>query len=225
MEGRFPHGVRLVLTNCTDPSRTQEFNRWYDQVHLPDILGAGVATHGLRYQNVDSQPGEAAYLAIYEIEREDLDTVDRAFAHVAQRLTQQGRMHAALEIARRAVWQRIGSEFSTQKTSEVKPAGIWLIESTCVDAKRESEFNNWYNATHIPDLLKTGLFTTGYRFASLKTDPVTSYLAIYETAVDPVAAVEEFVRAHRPRLRAAGRLSDLIRVTWRGTFRRHFPNV
>ncbi len=41
MEGRFPHGVRLVLTNCIDPSREGEFNRWYDQVHLPDILGAG----------------------------------------------------------------------------------------------------------------------------------------------------------------------------------------
>ncbi len=220
MEGRFPHGVRLVLTNCTDPSREGEFNRWYDRVHLPDILGAGVATEGLRYQNADSQPGEAAYLAIYEIEREDLDSADQEFASVAQRLTRQGRMHPTLEIVRRAMWRRTGPEFSTGSTGEAQVRGIWLIQSINTDPTQEDAFNRWYDATHIPDLLKTGLFTTGYRFASLKTDPATSYLAIYESTIDPVAAVEEFVRAHRPRLRAAGRLSELIRVTWRGTFRR-----
>ncbi len=73
MEGRFPGGVRLVLSNCTDPAREQEFNRWYEHTHIPDILKAGVATAGLRYENADLQPGEAKYLAIYEIARDDLD--------------------------------------------------------------------------------------------------------------------------------------------------------
>ena len=25
-------------TNCTDPAREKEFNHWYDNVHLPDVL-------------------------------------------------------------------------------------------------------------------------------------------------------------------------------------------
>jgi len=46
------------------------------------------------------------------------------------------------------------------------------------------------------------------------------YLAIYETDVDPLDAVNEFSRSHRPQLKAAGRLSEIIDITWRGIYRR-----
>ncbi len=223
MEGRFPPGVRLVFTNCTVPSRESEFNHWYDHVHLPDMLGSGVARHGVRYQNADAQPRQAKYLAIYEIERDDLDGVDQEFSRVAQRLTQQGRMDPALEIVSRAMWRRIGPEFTTGTTGEAKVAGIWMIQSNCADPTREKHFNSWYDQTHIPDLLRTGLFQTAYRFEAPSPRPAGKYLAIYETVTDPVQAVEGFARAHRPRLREAGRLTELIEVTWRGVFRQLPP--
>ncbi|MDP3704032.1 MAG: hypothetical protein Q8R78_06550 [Candidatus Omnitrophota bacterium] len=43
-------------------------------------------------------------------------------------------------------------------------------------------------------------------------------LALYETDGDPLEAVSTFSRDHRPRLKAAGRLSDIIDVTYRGSF-------
>ncbi len=223
MEGRFPHGVRLVLTNCMEPSREREFNRWYDQVHVTDLLEAGVASHGLRYQNAEPQLGEAKYLAIYEVDREDLDRVDEEFARIADRLAERGRMHPALEIVNRGMWRRIGREFTTGKPAETRVAGIWILQSNCTDTAREAQFNTWYDATHIPDLLATGLFLAAYRFAAIGHRPSGSYLAIYETASDPTTAVKEFVRIHRPRLRKAGRLSDMIDVTWRGTFQQLAP--
>ncbi len=210
--------MRLVLTNCTEPSREREFNRWYDQVHVPDLLEAGVARHGLRYQNAEPQLGEAKYLAIYEIDREDLDRVDQEFARIAARLAERGRMHPTLEIVNREMWRRIGREFTTGRPAEKRVAGIWILQSNCTDTVRESQFNTWYDVTHIPDLLATGLFLAAYRFAATDHRPSGSYLAIYETAIDPTTAVKEFVRIHRPRLREAGRLSDMINVTWRGTF-------
>ena len=37
MEGRYPQGLLLALTNCTDPSKEEEFNAWYNHMHVPDV--------------------------------------------------------------------------------------------------------------------------------------------------------------------------------------------
>ncbi len=35
MEGRYPQGLLLALTNCTDPSKEEEFHAWYNHSLLP----------------------------------------------------------------------------------------------------------------------------------------------------------------------------------------------
>ena len=32
-----PTATYLVFTNCTDPARDEEFNRWYTHTHVPDL--------------------------------------------------------------------------------------------------------------------------------------------------------------------------------------------
>ena len=39
MEGRYPRGILLAITNCNDPSKEEEFNYWYNHIHLPDFDG------------------------------------------------------------------------------------------------------------------------------------------------------------------------------------------
>ena len=59
------------------------------------------------------------------------------------------------------------------------------------------------------------------------------YLAIYETDGDPLDAVTEFSRRHRPRLKAAGRLSEIIdmnrewvvRQAWLQSRHKHSPFI
>ena len=58
-------GILLVLSNCTDPSREEEFNRWYEDIHFPDILNVGQFHTAYRYENVNPE-SSAKYLAIYE---------------------------------------------------------------------------------------------------------------------------------------------------------------
>jgi hypothetical protein len=136
----------------------------------------------------------------------------------------------------------IGPRDPTKGTTPATVAGIFVIESRCTDARLEREFNAWYDDDHIPDLLDTGLFAAAYRFASVAAGAMIGaaapeedgpgsaelsdgarYLAILETADEPLEAVREYSRAHRPRLKAAGRLSDIIDVTWRGVYRRLPP--
>jgi hypothetical protein len=240
MEGRYPHAIRLIRTNCTDPRLEFGFNDWYDRVHVPEVLASGMVSHVIRYRNADPDDAGPGYLAIHELAWTDLEEVARAVTRTRRRLTEQAGFPPGIEIVRVESWKRIGPESVTPRAGRATAAGILLIESRCTDPRREREFNAWYDEVHVPDLLNTGLFSAVYRFESVATGTIVgsgaperddapradtarggpaTYLAVYEMDGDPMAAVAESARIHRPRLKAAGRLSELIDVTWRGVYR------
>ena len=66
----------LALTNPV-AGKEDEFNAWYDQHHVPDVINVPGFVSGQRFKIADSQfGGEASkafkYLAVYEIETEDI---------------------------------------------------------------------------------------------------------------------------------------------------------
>lgn len=227
----------MIRSDCADPAQDASFNEWYDRAHTPDVLSSGMVERVVRYRT--AEPGRGpGYLAIHELAWTDLDEVARQVARMRRRLTDEGGFHPALRILRAESWRRIGRAFTTPGTGRTPVRGIFVIEARCADAARDSDLNAWYDDLHVPDLLATGLFVSAYRFAAVGTgaiagpavpgeadavagslDPRPSYLAVYETGTDPLAAVEAFAREHRPRLKVAGRLIDYIEVTWRGIYR------
>ena len=46
----------LVATRCTDPAREAEFNSWYDQFHLPDMLAVPHVVAAQRYTLAAAPP-------------------------------------------------------------------------------------------------------------------------------------------------------------------------
>jgi hypothetical protein len=66
---RASKGVMVVLVDNLDPARDAEFNRWYDEVHVPDILSARSFHRASRYRAQDAT-APAAYLAVYETDWE-----------------------------------------------------------------------------------------------------------------------------------------------------------
>jgi hypothetical protein len=73
----------LVHSNC-DPAREAEFNEWYENVHLPDLLGVEGIVAAQRFKLTgpgpqtltrSGEPAVAQYLAIYELDTEDTDAV------------------------------------------------------------------------------------------------------------------------------------------------------
>jgi hypothetical protein len=46
-------GILLVLSNCKDPAREAAFNRWYEDIHVADILETGAFHTAYRYESVD----------------------------------------------------------------------------------------------------------------------------------------------------------------------------
>lgn len=62
----------MVGTNCKDETRDSEFNHWYDTIHIPDVLSSPGFKSAARYLAKDPEKGKGKYLAIYEIETEDI---------------------------------------------------------------------------------------------------------------------------------------------------------
>jgi hypothetical protein len=228
VEGRYSKGILFVLTNCKDPAQEAEFNRWYNETHLPDVTAPGLLRNASRYRNTASelQAGEARYLAIYETEEEDLAEVRRQVTARGQVLREQGRMHAALEIVLSSMCQEVPHAFWTTSPNNTpkRVTGLFIVTSNCSDPAREREFSDWYTQVHLPDILSTGLFHTAYRY--VHTAPQSGqgkYIALYETdADDPARAVAE-LRNHRHKWVDTGRLSDVLQVVSRATYTRLYP--
>ena len=96
-----------VETNCNDPSREREFNDWYDNIHLPDVLEPQGILSGTRYANVNPGEGRGKYLALYEIETENIEQTLAAFWGNVGNLYERGRMTDLLEPVSIATYQQL----------------------------------------------------------------------------------------------------------------------
>ena len=98
----------------------------------------------------------------------------------------------------------------------------WLlvVESNCADAAREAEFNEWYDKTHLPDVLETSGFIRATRYENDEPpEGEAKFLATYEIETDDIDA---FIKAHNDNMakkRAEGRFSELLVVVSRGLYR------
>ena len=71
-------GIMIVESEPSDPSREAEYNEWYREVHAPELCAlpgfVGVRRYKLRNE-VGGPPageGKRRYVAIYELEADDL---------------------------------------------------------------------------------------------------------------------------------------------------------
>jgi hypothetical protein len=68
----------LIVTAEVDPQVEEQWNRWYDQVHLPDALKCPGVKHGQRYVSTGdisettagerSKTNKRIYTTVYELE-------------------------------------------------------------------------------------------------------------------------------------------------------------
>ncbi|OBA81566.1 hypothetical protein A9W99_02860 [Mycobacterium sp. 1164966.3] len=65
-------GIIHVETRPSSPDRDQEYNTWYDEVHLPELVALDGFVSARRLRPVD---GDGPYLALYEIEGDDLQAI------------------------------------------------------------------------------------------------------------------------------------------------------
>ena len=69
------HGQALYVVSMNftgTPEQEREFNAWYNSTHVPDVVSMHGFLAGTRYEAVRQTKRQRKYIAVYEIENEDL---------------------------------------------------------------------------------------------------------------------------------------------------------
>ncbi|MFC1920634.1 DUF4286 family protein [Chloroflexota bacterium] len=98
--------VLEVGTNCLDAAREEEFNDWYDNIHLPDVLETPGFTGAVRYVNTAAAEGEAKFIALYHIETEDIDAFMKLSNENLGKKREAGRFSDLLKIVSRGLYKQ-----------------------------------------------------------------------------------------------------------------------
>jgi len=101
--------LQVVGTNCADAAREAEFNEWYDNTHLPDVLETPGFIRAIRYENTNPSEGQAKFLAAYEIETDDIDGFLKANADNIARKRAEGRFSELLVVVSRGLYKQIST--------------------------------------------------------------------------------------------------------------------
>jgi hypothetical protein len=79
-----PHAVHLVFSDVVSPAREDEFNTWYETVHIPEVCAIPGVVSARRFRLASQKSafdGEVAhgnrYLVIYEIDAADTAAVEQ----------------------------------------------------------------------------------------------------------------------------------------------------
>jgi hypothetical protein len=107
VESKWPKNLLLILSNCTDPAREEEFNDWYSHTHLPDLAKAHGLVNAARYRNVRPKEGGAKYLAVYELDTDDTKKLVREIMEGDVERTKQGRMIDCIKLYFGGTFERI----------------------------------------------------------------------------------------------------------------------
>lgn len=70
--GKLKRYVLATETNTVDPAKEKEFNKWYDTVHIPDVLAAPGYRAAWRLEIVTPVEGRGKFLTLYEIHTDNL---------------------------------------------------------------------------------------------------------------------------------------------------------
>ncbi len=96
---------------------------------------------------------------------------------------------------------------------------VFVVESNCADPAQEDEFNEWYNKTHLPDVLETPGVLRAVRYQRIgPSEGKAKYLALYEIETDDFQALVKATEENMEKKRAEGRWSDLLQMTAQGAF-------
>ena len=82
----------FAFSDCIDPSREKEFNEWYDNMHVPDMLETPGMISATRWVGAEPKENQRRkYLALYELETDDVAEFDKKVQEVGMGTVQRGR--------------------------------------------------------------------------------------------------------------------------------------
>jgi len=208
--------IQIVLSNPACGDREDEYNDWYDNQHIPDLMRLPGFVRATRYRLVRSFAGKApwSYMVLYDLECEDLGAMltELVDSH------SDGRIAVSDVLDPESLTALVFSPVApfTGEAGRRRQLFVALSRPTM---GMEDEFNAWYDGRHVPDVIAIpGIFgAERFRLSLPFLDPGglgERYLALYDVDCDDLgdlaARVAADARSGRTVMSAAIDMKSLI---------------
>ena len=167
--------------------KEDEFNRWYNEEHLAELLSVPGVLNAARYEAVRSGP---KHLAFYELENAE---VVRSEAFTSRPTTEWGQRIGPRVIGTNFsnnVYEMIYPEAPTPKIGQSDMAPALQIGRMAIPTEHEDDWNRWYSGVYVPNYEKVPGCIQGRRWKAVRGDP--KYAVVYEFEHEKVSDSPEW---------------------------------
>lgn len=192
--------LMMVRTINTDPAREKEFNDWYDDIDVPDVLkvpGYWRARRG-RTLPVASAAATAAapsgenahYVALYNIESPAIDKTIIDMLMATWKMITVGRDTTLLKVIERVYYRQYAASYAVPSSHVVSGKHFLFLERFDVakngDANR---LNAWYDSTYrrammsVPGMVGATRYEL-YRVLMFEPKYAPRFLTVYDIVAD-----------------------------------------
>ena len=183
-------GTGLMIVWVDIPAdKEEDFNRWYNEEHLAELLSVPGVLSAARYEATRSGP---KHMAVYELESPD---VVKTEAFTSRPRTEWGSRVSPSLIGTNFmnnVYEMIHPISLTDEIAESGMAPALQIGRMDVPAANDKEWNDWYSGVYVPNYEKVPGCFRGRRWKAVRGAP--TYATVYEFENEKISETEEWLR-------------------------------
>ena len=181
-------GTGLMMVWADIPAdKEDDFNHWYQEEHLQELLSVPGVLSAARYEAVSSGP---KHLACYELESADVVNSE-AFKNRPR--TEWGARVSPSIIGTNVISNTYEMIHPTALTPGIAGSGmanVLQIGRMDIGPENEEEWNRWYSGIYVPNYEKVPGVVRGRRWKATRGSP--SYAVVYEFEHENVSSTPEW---------------------------------
>ena len=182
-------GTGLLTVWADVPAdKEDDFNRWYNEEHLAELLAIPGVLNAARYEAVKSGP---KHLACYELES---PAVVESDAFKNRTISEWSKRASPTVIATNLinpVYEMIRPAALTSDLAQADMAPVLQIGRMDIPPEHEDEWNDWYNNIYTTNYEKVPGCTRARRWKAVRGE--TKYAVVYELENDKVSESPEWL--------------------------------
>ena len=183
-------GTALLMVWADVPAdKEADFNKWYNEEHLAELLSVPGVLNAARYEAVKSGP---KHLACYELE--NAAVVETPAFKDRPRTEWESRVSPSIigNPVISNVYEMIRPAALSSEAANSDMAPALQIGRMAVPADQEDQWNNWYSTIYTANYEKVPGCIRARRFKAVRGEP--KYSVVYEFVNDKVSETAEWMK-------------------------------
>lgn len=176
MAAKKGRGLLMVFTDVP-PEVEDEYNKWYNEEHIPERLSIPGVLSAARYEALQGGP---KHLAAYELDNPETYNTDiwqRLLANPTEWSKKMSPTVVATKFIRN-LYRMIYPDDLTEDIALAEMSPTILVGRMSVPAELETQFNQAYNSERLPECYKVPGYIRNRRFEAVSGEP--KYLTVHE---------------------------------------------